>query len=513
MTAKECLKHPWLAKHRRAAKINQQCKQNCTGTAGEPRRVGCSSCPPSAHGLRNYLSKSREALFEKVVSQQRQLEKQKDSSLRKSTLLQQVSKTRRLCESQMSLVSKSREKIMAEQHANLTRSREKLYGLRSLSKSHEVLNLYKSLVNLHQEDDRPVPGILRDLDDRVQNSNDNLSTASSVVNIVDEYKRIVDKGAILNDVNGNQEACNINIHGTKQIFNYKVNESNRESECNGHYEIRDRPILQVNGISESNSEGPQSPDISNSDSLSLTEFNSTTDSDVSEGDSCSTGREASTEEDEPRFTVKQLISAYNKHQEVVTKTSLEVTMSSDSVLEKMAPVSDKSGSLKFPTGPNALRLFIPDIKITSRKKRMPRKKTGLKPPPSLEIPEDHLDGSVNGSETDLSAINARLNEIITLPDSKSDAASRLVSSKFSRSSSNSSIASKSSEQLNNSQVPDNHPSINHTCVAQTVQLFNKGIDSSNRPDRKSFSTTHSPQSVSSEKTRRKSSPPSMKPTF
>lgn len=132
MTAKEALKHPWL--------INK--KQLMT-------RVGCSSCPSiiqnqqNKKNLRKYLSKSREALFEKVIS----ASKQQQENLRKTALLK-FNKTRRLCESQMSLVSKTREKSLGDMSISLGRSKEKLYGLKCLSKSQEVLNLYKSMKDI-----------------------------------------------------------------------------------------------------------------------------------------------------------------------------------------------------------------------------------------------------------------------------------------------------------------------------------------------------------------------------
>lgn len=132
MTAKEALKHPWL--------MNK--KQIMT-------RVGCSSCPSilqnqqNKKNLRKYLSKSREALFEKVIS----ASKQQQENLRKSALLK-FNKTRRLCESQMSLVSKTREKSLGDMSISLGRSKEKLYGLKCLSKSQEVLNLYKSMKDI-----------------------------------------------------------------------------------------------------------------------------------------------------------------------------------------------------------------------------------------------------------------------------------------------------------------------------------------------------------------------------
>jgi hypothetical protein len=87
------------------------------------------------------------------------------------------------------------------------------------------------------------------------------------------------------------------------------------------------------------------------------------------------------EESEPRYTVAQLISAFNRHQEVVTKTSLEVTMTTTEKENKIPPIIINAGNSKFPTGPNALRLFIPDIDITNeppQRKQKRKYNLGLK---------------------------------------------------------------------------------------------------------------------------------------
>jgi len=67
-----------------------------------------------------------------------------------------------------------------------------------------------------------------------------------------------------------------------------------------------------------------------------------------------------------RFSVAQLVKAFDTHQEVVTKRSLEVTMNPVAKLgiaPATAAVVDQLTATEFPTGPNALRLFIPNIDI------------------------------------------------------------------------------------------------------------------------------------------------------
>lgn len=68
-----------------------------------------------------------------------------------------------------------------------------------------------------------------------------------------------------------------------------------------------------------------------------------------------------------RFTVAQLVKAFDTHQEVVTKRSLEVTMNPvtkpGTTTTITAVTDDPLVKTEFPTGPNALRLFIPNIDI------------------------------------------------------------------------------------------------------------------------------------------------------
>jgi hypothetical protein len=97
--------------------------------------------------------------------------------------------------------------------------------------------------------------------------------------------------------------------------------------------------------------------------------------------------EVTEEDSEPRYTVAQLVSAFNRHQEVVTNTSLEVTMTTGDKGTKIPPMIFNTGNSSFPTGPNALRLFIPDIDITSEppKRKQKRKyNLGLRYPNASE---------------------------------------------------------------------------------------------------------------------------------
>jgi hypothetical protein len=108
------------------------------------------------------------------------------------------------------------------------------------------------------------------------------------------------------------------------------------------------------------------------------------------------------EESEPRYTVAQLISAFNRHQEIVTKTSLEVTMTTSDKETKIPPIIFNTGNSKFPIGPNALRLFIPDIDITNEppKRKQKRKYTlGLRYPNESEQNTEAVEGPKEMIET------------------------------------------------------------------------------------------------------------------
>uniref|UniRef100_A0A1B6CVK4 Protein kinase domain-containing protein n=1 Tax=Clastoptera arizonana TaxID=38151 RepID=A0A1B6CVK4_9HEMI len=588
LTAKECLRHRWLASKRKQNNTNSnktvsQGKVETTTVPEPGRRVGCASCSHSNHqkNLRKYLSKSREALFEKVVSRSQESQKN-EQSLRKATLLSQYNKTRRLCESQMSLVSKSRERLLlSEKQSMMTptfnRSREKLYGLRSLSKSHEVLNLCKTVGGLTPDLDipetSPLKGILKNLSrtkdiDLQNDSQKDVKLENSTQS--EEVKEITAESESKLDISSLPECqslhtvlsflCNqSNTNESKEVDDNKenINQKNSITDSTNTQEVENKTIEGVVSrnkirptlfLTKQNSvistEGdPQSPAISHTDSLSLTDINSSSGSDISDEDGGSIERiigEFSTEEDEPRFTVKQLVSAYNLHQEIVTKCSLEVTMNADSLETKIPPVMDKAPNHKFPTGPNALRLFIPGIDIESRSKRIKKKtkiveqeneiieivndkqlpcsessdhtskekpfleeeKTEIekrlcdKEKQSVEDPKNYLRSSSISSETSCkssgasSAVTASL-EDIPLTDKKS------------RSNRSSGIASNDGD---NSLESWNSKGSNN--ISKTIEKFNNGPP---RPIRKSF-CSQQPPVIAREKTRRKSNP-IMKPFY
>lgn len=164
LTAKECLKHPWLANLRKSSSgssnsmhHHQQNQQNYHQPQHQQllvtKRTGCNTCAgitPSNGARRgggglqpSYLSKSREALFERIVSKH-----MRESDMKRSSMLHESQyASSRMCESHTSLVSRSR-------HGTRTfsKSKEKLYGLKSLSRSQDVLDMCKSIKDLNEVD-------------------------------------------------------------------------------------------------------------------------------------------------------------------------------------------------------------------------------------------------------------------------------------------------------------------------------------------------------------------------
>jgi len=530
-TAKECLRHKWLSKkiprtstpssllRHDSSLLVTKTTPRTESPSDDSTRVSPRNVTQQQMNLRKYLSKSREALFERVVQQQHQ-----KNSLRKTTLLSQYHKTRRLCESQMSLVSKSRERLlMMDKHQMspyLSRSREKLYGLRSLSKSHEVLDLCKSAVAVGGQTPQGAGlGILKTLTrattadlsmipllrQRLMGHGSSTTSISSSVTTehdvnepiapptTSEQKKFSRMSSVPASVTGSPIAPT----PIEELLENSSELSNSASKSSAVHtpigllesssedpltEIRSEPITQIPGLLSPKllketikNQSKLEMIFNNCDEIELPKckdnnvshekqkeqetagttvlLNEQTaashahtrnetrkgDSDSPQADCTSTYQDNKTaendknfqeesklidvtrksmslpreipwiqqdipntselaensrvqrrnddsenakkkledeteEEKEPRYTVAQLISAFNRHQEAVTKTSLEVTMTTSDKEIKIPPIIFNTGNSKFPTGPNALRLFIPDIDITSEPPKRKQKK-------------------------------------------------------------------------------------------------------------------------------------------
>ena len=138
---KQCLQHSWIARdseppspsplmlkipapdHFTSPKLSVHSLHSSLHSPSGPSRRSCQTCRDKLSERKRYLSKSREAIFEKVTN----------SNLKKS-----LSKSReRLCDMRLTL-GKSREYLNESKLAS--RSQEKFYSFKSISKSQEVLS-------------------------------------------------------------------------------------------------------------------------------------------------------------------------------------------------------------------------------------------------------------------------------------------------------------------------------------------------------------------------------------
>merc|ERR1712223_86296 len=138
-TVWQCLQHPWIARDSEppspsplmlkipapdhfVSSPSPSHKLSVHSPSGSSRR-SCQTCRDKLSERKRYLSKSREAIFEKVTN----------SNLKKS-----LSKSReRLCDMRRTL-GKSREYL--NESKLVSRSQEKFYSLKSISKSQEILS-------------------------------------------------------------------------------------------------------------------------------------------------------------------------------------------------------------------------------------------------------------------------------------------------------------------------------------------------------------------------------------
>lgn len=292
-----------------------------------------------------------------------------------------------------SAISCERAGAVATMNPVISKSREKLYGLRSLSKSQGVLDIYRSLECLKRrrksyqrartEDMLP---IFKQLDAEIACSRltPSISDNRLVVDVKSEIDLISDK--IERKIDQNVPT---------------VSSTDAKTSCDFSNGDRNRSSVESNNSQRAakNVQSPQTPkkltsqSEENLDSLKSVESDTLTEdsdemplcrntmpandkhpcerqhSDVSSRSNNSDDKEdrsTESENEEPKYTVAQLVSAFNKHQEIASKTSLRAIMSERRINE-----------MTFPTGTKALRLFIPDINITESK--IVRRKTSYKP--------------------------------------------------------------------------------------------------------------------------------------
>ncbi|KAG8035255.1 hypothetical protein G9C98_001745 [Cotesia typhae] len=230
-----------------------------------------------------------------------------------------------------------------------SRSREKLYGLKCLSKSQGVLNIYHSLESIRKitkkDNSKNTPKYLnsrfssRALE-RCESAGNVLTSCDQNFETKDENPRVISSESEPTNQESKEEKkldeSEENLDSLQSVESDTLTEDSDEIDQRIKQSVRQNSDIS----SHSNNSG-------NSDDKHFDE-------------------PSESENDEPKYTVAQLVSAFNKHQEVASKSSLEAIMTEKRVNE-----------VNFPTGPKALRLFIPDINIQER--GIVRRKTSYKP--------------------------------------------------------------------------------------------------------------------------------------
>ncbi|XP_011155539.2 probable serine/threonine-protein kinase DDB_G0278901 isoform X1 [Solenopsis invicta] len=289
-------------------------------------------------------------------------------------------------------ISCERAGAVATMNSVISKSREKLYGLRSLSKSQGVLDIYRSLECLKRrrksyqraktEDMLP---IFKQLDAEIAcsrltpSSDDRLivNVKSEIDLISNKIERKIDQGVPIVSSTDAKTPCDFN----NDDRNCSSVESNN-SQCvvkNGEPPLTPKKSSQSeenldslksvesDTLTEDSDEMPLCRNAvpANADKRPCERQHSDVSSRSNNSDD-KEDRSTESENEEPKYTVAQLVSAFNKHQEVASRTSLKAIMCERRINE-----------MTFPTGTKALRLFIPDINITESK--IVRRKTSYKP--------------------------------------------------------------------------------------------------------------------------------------
>ncbi|XP_014211568.1 homeobox protein 5-like [Copidosoma floridanum] len=249
-------------------------------------------------------------------------------------------------------------------------SREKLYGLKSLSKSQGMLDIYRSLESLQRQrrslirqrersktEDALVP-FFRHL------RHSGTSSASSLVDSTFWARSS-------NNNNNDDDAGNDQVQHQNSIQLEAAETASMRLLVDKGTGVSGTEMV-VGGSEEKASAE------SNLDSLHSLESDTLTDDSEVTGLSRSPRNKQSSvgsecyvdsENEEPKFSVAQLVSAFSRHQKVASSTSLEALMT--------------EGSTDFPIGPKALQLFVSsDIDasiVGSERTTLVRRKTSYKP--------------------------------------------------------------------------------------------------------------------------------------
>lgn len=255
------------------------------------------------------------------------------------------------------------------------KSREKLYGLRSLSKSQGVLDIYRSLECLrrrrktYQERARTEDtlSIFTQLGPEVAASNESKleldpSPANAEITLNGDRRSVEEnEPRTLRNVAPSEHRVPMSPEEEKQpdpLGATKSQGSGSEENLDSLKSVESDTLTEDSDEAGIGLERKRPCERQHSDASSRSNNSGTSEE--------KEDRSTESETEEPKYTVAQLVSAFNKHQEVATKTSLKAIMTERRVNE-----------VTFPTGTKALRLFIPDIDITES--TIVRRKTSYKP--------------------------------------------------------------------------------------------------------------------------------------
>ncbi|KYM87030.1 Serine/threonine-protein kinase 17B [Atta colombica] len=285
------------------------------------------------------------------------------------------------------------ERAVATMNLVISKSREKLYGLRSLSKSQGVLDIYRSLECLKRRRKSYHYARTEDMLLIFKQLGAEIVSSRFIPSISDDHS-IVD---VKSDIDLMSDKIERKIDQSIPIISSTEVKTSNFSSDDRNYIESNNDSQSMKTVEPQTSKKFTSESEENLDSLKSVESDTLTEdsdemplcrnvmpanvdkrpcerqhSDVSSRSNNSAvsddkeDRSTESENEEPKYTVAQLVSAFNKHQEVATKTSLRAIMSEKRINE-----------MTFPTGTKALRLFIPDINITESK--IIRRKTSYKP--------------------------------------------------------------------------------------------------------------------------------------
>lgn len=280
----------------------------------------------------------------------------------------------------------------------ISKSREKLYGLRSLSKSQGVLDIYRSLECLkrrrkscqHAKTEDMLP-IFKQLGAEIATSRLTTPISDDCVGI--DGKLEISSTSDKSERRIEESKPTVALTSAKTPNDFSKQTDKRDDLCietnNSSHETKNDSLpqqaarklaseseenldslksIESDTLTEDSDEMPPIRNAKPNDKRPCERQHSDASSRSNNSGASDDKEDRSTESEneEPKYTVAQLVSAFNKHQEVASKTSLKAIMCERRINE-----------MTFPTGTKALRLFIPDIDITESK--IVRRKTSYKP--------------------------------------------------------------------------------------------------------------------------------------